>query len=154
MVPVSVCLTQQRINRSGLYPGSKSQVVVFRKLIFVRVSTHIITTLTETSIYRAKAIADLYFQRWDVELFFRDIKTTMGMGILRCQSPSMIRKELLMHFIVYNCLRLLMLKAADKADVPVRLISFKASVQEVSYTHARGVESRDVKNEGPKTTID
>ncbi len=34
-----------------------------------------------------------------------------------------------MHFIVYNCLRLLMLKAADRADLPVRLISFKASVQ-------------------------
>ena len=53
----------------------------------------------------------------------------MGMDILRCQSPSMIRKEILMHFIVYNCLRLLMLKAANKADVPVRMISFKASVQ-------------------------
>ena len=41
----------------------------------------------------------------------------------------MIRKELLMYFIVYNCLRLLMLKAADKADISVRKISFKASVQ-------------------------
>jgi hypothetical protein len=92
-------------------------------------SFHIITTLTDSDSYSAKAIADLYFQRWDIELFFRDIKTTMGMDILRCKSPSMIRKELLMHFIVYNCLRLLMLKAADKADVPVRLISFKASVQ-------------------------
>jgi hypothetical protein len=92
-------------------------------------SFHIITTLTDPSIYSEKAIADLYFQRWDIELFFRDIKTTMGMDILRCKSPSMIRKELLMYFIVYNCLRLLMLKAANKADVPVRLISFKASVQ-------------------------
>jgi len=92
-------------------------------------SFHIITTLTEASIYSAKAIADLYYQRWDIELFFRDIKTTMGMDILRCKSPSMIRKELVMHFIVYNCLRLLMLKAAIKAGVPVRLIRFKASVQ-------------------------
>ena len=92
-------------------------------------SFHIITTLTDAGIYSAKAIADLYYQRWDIELFFRDIKTTMGMDILRCKSPDMIRKELLMHFIVYNCLRLLMLKAAQKAGVPVRLISFKASVQ-------------------------
>lgn len=90
---------------------------------------HIITTLTDTNTYSAEAISDLYFQRWDIELFFRDIKTTMGMDILRCKSPSMIRKELLMHFIVYNCLRLLMLKAADKANLPVRRISFKASVQ-------------------------
>ncbi len=92
-------------------------------------SFHIVTTLTDPSCYSAKAVADLYFQRWEVELYFRDIKTTMGFDILRCKSPRMIRKEILMHFIVYNCLRLLMLKAALKADVPVRLISFKASVQ-------------------------
>ena len=92
-------------------------------------SFHIITTLTDPKVYSAEAIADLYFQRWDIELFFRDIKTTMGMDILRCKSPSMIRKELLMYFIVYNCLRLLMLKAADTADISVRKISFKASVQ-------------------------
>ena len=92
-------------------------------------SFHIITTLVDADIYSAREIAGLYYQRWDIELFFRDIKTTMGMDILRCKSPDMIRKELLMHFIVYNCLRLLMLKAAKKAGVPVRLISFKASVQ-------------------------
>lgn len=90
---------------------------------------HIITTLADLNLYSAEAIADLYFQRWDVELFFRDIKTTIGLDILRCKSPSMVRKEVLMHFIVYNSLRLLMLKAADRADVPVRLISFKASIQ-------------------------
>lgn len=53
----------------------------------------------------------------------------MWMDVLRCKSPSMIRKELLMYVIVNNCLRLLMLKAADKANVPVRGINFKASVQ-------------------------
>lgn len=92
-------------------------------------SFHIITTLTDSGRYSARHIEDLYYQRWDVELYFRDIKTTMGMDVLRCKSPSMVRKEILMHFIVYNCLRLLMQKAAGRADVPVRLISFKASVQ-------------------------
>lgn len=92
-------------------------------------SFFIITTLTDTRLYSAADVAGLYRQRWDVELYFRDIKTTLGMDILRCQSPGMVRKEILMHFIVYNCLRLLMLKAADQADVPVRNISFKASIQ-------------------------
>lgn len=81
-------------------------------------SFYIITTLTDTKVYTAAELTNLYCQRWDVELFFRDIKT-----------PSMIRKELLMHFIVYNYLRLLMLRAAKKAQVPVRLMSFKASLQ-------------------------
>jgi len=103
--------------------------VIVKESGFRTRSFHVITTLTDPEIYSAEAIADLYFQRWDIELFFRDIKTTMGMDVLRCKSPSMIRKELLMYFIVYNCLRLLMLKAADKANISVRKISFKASVQ-------------------------
>ena len=79
--------------------------------------------------YSAADIADLYYQRWDVELFFRDIKTTMGMDILRCRTPAMVRKEILMHLIVYNSIRLLMLNAAKQTDVSPRRISFKASVQ-------------------------
>ena len=58
-----------------------------------------VTTLLDAEIYPASDIADLYFQRWGVELFFRDIKTTMGMDILRCKTPQMVRKEIRMHFI-------------------------------------------------------
>ncbi len=92
-------------------------------------SFYIVTTLTDSEVYSAKDIADLYFQRWDVELFFRDIKTTMGMDILRCLTPEMVKKEIIMHLIVYNCIRLLMVEASEKTNGTVRLISFKASVQ-------------------------
>ena len=54
-------------------------------------SFYIVTTLTDAQTYSAADIADLYYQRWDVELFFRDIKTTMGMDILRCRTPAMVR---------------------------------------------------------------
>ena len=92
-------------------------------------SYYIITTLTDPKQYPAEDIADLYRERWDVELFFRDIKTTMGMDILRCRTPKMIEKEVIMHFIVYNSIRMLMLKAAKKSAQPARKISFKASIQ-------------------------
>ena len=92
-------------------------------------SFYIITTLLDAEDYPARELADLYFQRWDVELFFRDIKTTMGMDILRCKTPSMIRKEILMHFIAYNCIRCLMNEAAEKKGMGVHRISFKGSVQ-------------------------
>jgi len=92
-------------------------------------SFHIVTTLTDAETYSAADIADLYYRRWDVELFFRDIKTTMGMDILRCRTPEMVRKEILMHLIVYNSIRLLMLSAAKERKVSPRRISFKASVQ-------------------------
>ena len=69
---------------------------------------YIITTLLDSEQYPAEQLADIYLKRWDVELFFRDIKTTMGMDILRCQTPEMVRKEILMNFIAYNCIRRLM----------------------------------------------
>lgn len=90
---------------------------------------YLITTLTDSTRYSASELADLYFQRWDVELFFRDIKTTMGMDMLRCRTPALVRKEILMHFIAYNAVRLLMLDAADQAKTAPRRISFKASIQ-------------------------
>lgn len=98
-------------------PGMRSQ------------SFHLVTTLTDASRYAASELADLYFQRWDVELFFRDIKTTMGMDVLRCRSREMVEKEILMHFIAYNAIRLLMVEAADEAGQVPRRLSFKASIQ-------------------------
>ena len=77
---------------------------------------YIATTLLNAELYPAEAIADLYFQRWDVELSFRHIKTTMGMDILRCKTPEMIRKEIVMHMIVYNAIRQLTLELAKRSD--------------------------------------
>jgi len=90
---------------------------------------YIVTTLTDPKQYPSQDIAELYIQRWDVELFLRDLKTTMGMDILRCKTPAMVEKEILMHLIVYNCIRLLMNQAAEQQHSEQRDISFKASVQ-------------------------
>lgn len=114
-LPESLTLRQIRVTVP--YPG-------FRVRHF-----YIVTTLLDADQYPTGALADLYFQRWDVELFFRDIKTTMGMDVLRCQTPEMIRKEVLMHFIAYNCIRRLMGEAAKEADISFRAVSFKGSLQ-------------------------
>lgn len=90
---------------------------------------HIITTLTDAEVYPAHEIAQLYFQRWEVELYFRDIKTTMGMDILRCKTPDMIRKEILMYLIAYNCIRCLIQDIGEKQKTEPHPISFKGSIQ-------------------------
>jgi hypothetical protein len=90
---------------------------------------YIITTWLDSKEYKADDLADLYFQRWDVELFFRDIKTTTSMDILRCKTQDMIRKEIVMHLIAYNGVCYLMVEAAVRAGNRVRRISFKGSVQ-------------------------
>ena len=92
-------------------------------------SFYLVTTLTDPVRYSAAEMADLYFQRWDVELFFRDIKTTMGMDVLRCRTPAMVKKEILMHFIAYNALRLLIVDASQEVRQSSRRISFKGSIQ-------------------------
>ena len=69
------------------------------------------------------------FSGGTLNCFFRDIKTTMGMDILRCKTPDMVRKEILMHLIVYNGIRCLMGEAAEGEDERVRRMSFKGSVQ-------------------------
>lgn len=110
-------LILRQIKVTVKYPGFRTQIF------------YIVTTLLDAVQYPAEELAELYFKRWDVELFFRDIKTTMGMDILRCKSPEMIRKEILMHFIAYNCIRRLMCEAVKEVDLKTRVVSFKGSVQ-------------------------
>ncbi len=92
---------------------------------------YIVTTLLDEKLYPATEIAELYFERWDVELFFRDIKTTMDMDILRCKAPEMVHKEIIMHLIAYNCIQSLIVEATLHTKHNVRRISFKASLQTV-----------------------
>lgn len=92
-------------------------------------SFYIVTTLTDPKQYQAEEISDLYLRRWEVELYFKDIKTTMGMDILRCKSPDMVEKEIIMHFIAYNGIRKLMYEAGEECDIELRRISFKGSLQ-------------------------
>lgn len=91
-------------------------------------SVTLVTTLVDAELYPAQEIAELYARRWKIELWFRDIKTSMGMESLRCLSPKMVHKELEMFFIAYNLIRSLMAEAAAICDVPVERISFKGTV--------------------------
>lgn len=90
---------------------------------------YLVTTLLDDSAYPAEEIAGLYFHRWEIELRFRDLKTTMGMERLRTKSPEMARKEMMMFMIAYNAIRLLMLKAAKQEGVNHRRLSYKGTLQ-------------------------
>ena len=63
-----------------------------------------------------------------MEVFYRDIKQTMAMDILRCQSPEMINKEIHMHKIAYNLVRALMDDIAQSHEVDVDRLSFKGTM--------------------------
>lgn len=87
----------------------------------------LITTLTDAVAYPARSLADLFQRRWRVELFLDDIKTVMGMDMLRCKSPAMVNKEIMVHFTAYNLIRLLMGSAAQCHTVSLDRLSFTAT---------------------------
>jgi len=71
----------------------------------------------------------LFWQRWNVELDLRNIKTTLGMEVLSCKTPQMCEKELWVYLLAYNLIRWLMAEAALQADVLPRQLSFKHTLQ-------------------------
>jgi hypothetical protein len=91
----------------------------------------VVTTLLDHEKYDAMELADLYARRWDIELKFRDVKTTMGMEEFRVKSPEMAHKNLLMMMIAYNLLRFLMQKSAARADRSVVEMSLKGTLDVV-----------------------
>ncbi len=94
-------------------------------------SVTLVTTLLDAQAYPAEELARLYARRWRIELWFRDIKTSMGMETLRCKSPQMAHKELEMFLIAYNLIRALMVEAGAIYDVPMERLSFKGTVDSV-----------------------
>jgi hypothetical protein len=86
------------------------------------------TTLSDANLYPAEKLAELYYRRWSIELFYRDVKTTMHMEVLRTKCPEMIEKELLMHAIAYNAIRALILQSATEYQQELGRISFKSTV--------------------------
>ncbi len=89
-----------------------------------------------------RALGQLFQQRWHVELDLRAIKTTLQMAELSCNTPQMNEKEVWVHFLAYNLIRLLMAQAAVTAVVHPRNLSFKHTVQLWSEWTMRGLCSR------------
>jgi len=106
------------------------QTVVVRELrVKIRVDCRvktitIVTTLLDPERYPARDIAELYRQRWQIELNFRHLKTTMKMEVLHCKTIAGIQKEVAMFGLAYNLVRLVMLEASRRQKTLLARISF------------------------------
>jgi hypothetical protein len=99
----------------------------------------LVTTFLSPRRVSKAALGELFRLRWHVELDLRAIKTTLQMAELSCNTPQMNEKELWVHFLAYNLIRLLMTQAATKAAVHPRTLSFKHTVQLWSEWIARSL---------------
>lgn len=88
-----------------------------------------ITTLLSPQKASKTELKLLYKKRWYVELDIRDIKETMGMGVLSCKTPEMVVKEIWVSLLAYNLIRLMMAQSALLAGITPREISFKHCLQ-------------------------
>jgi hypothetical protein len=119
-MPASIEVREVRVRVSE--PG-------FRTESFV-----VVSTLTDALAYPRGDIAELYHYRWLAELDIRAIKVTMGMDVLRCKSPEMVRKEMWTCLLAYNLIRQTILQSAVEASVSPRVLSFTAAMQSIAAT--------------------
>ena len=105
----------------------------------------LVTTLTCPKITDKAALKSLYGSRWHVELDLRNIKSTLGLEQLSCQTPAMAIKEIWVYLLAYNLIRLMMAQAALLTHRLPRQISFKHTVQIwIAWTqHANRIDCGD-----------
>jgi Transposase DDE domain len=84
----------------------------------------LVTTLWDPDKYPAAALAALYGQRWRIETYLSQLKTIMGMDVLRCKTVSGVLKEITIYALVYNLVRLTMIQAAAEKNISVPSVSF------------------------------
>jgi hypothetical protein len=99
-------------------PGFRTQQVI------------VVTTLLEAKRYPKSALADLYGLRWGAtEVNLRHLKTTLKMEMIFAKTPEMVIKDLWMHMLAYNLLRLVMRKSALQSGLEPLRVSLQWSRQ-------------------------
>lgn len=88
------------------------------------VNLYLFTTLTDPVAYAPARLLELYGLRWQVELNFRTIKSTMQMDQSEAKSADMVRKEFYAGLIAYNLVRGLMAAAATQDGCAPAALSF------------------------------
>ena len=70
-----------------------------------------------------------YGRRWQVELNFRHLKTTLKREVLHGKSPKIVETEILAYVLVYNPVQLVLHQAAARQCVAPQRISFVDTVR-------------------------
>jgi len=118
-LPESLLVRQIRITQ--VPKGFRSRTIV------------VVTTLLDPIETPADEIRALYRDRWTAELNLRSLKTMLGMDVLRGHSVDVVHKEIAMHVLAYNLIRLLMWHAARKHGVELHRLSFTGTLHRWRY---------------------
>lgn len=93
----------------------------------------LLTSLLDPEKYPASEIAELYHERWELELGYDEIKTEMleREEAIRSEAPERVRQEVWGLAVAYNLVRREMEAAAAQWGVPPRRLSFGMSLRAI-----------------------
>lgn len=115
---------------------SVEQYHAFPKELLVReAKVHgqvLVTTMLKARKVSKNELGALYARRWNVELDIRNIKTTLGIEVLRCLTPQMVEKELWVCLLAYN--------TDPSADGPGGAARRRSSARAQLQAHGAAVE--------------
>jgi DDE family transposase len=113
-------------------PGFRPQVVT------------LVTTLGDAEAYPPAVLAALYCKRWRMELWLRDIKTTMDMDMLRTKTPPGVRAEVAMFMVGYNLIRTVRFDASQMTETPREQLSFQSALGRLRLWWAHGTSAMEL----------
>ena len=91
----------------------------------------LVTTLLDAHTFSSEDLAGLYLLRWRIELNLRDLKTTMGLEVLKCKTIHGILKELYVFALIYNMVMAIRFRVAQAMDVCPARLSFVDTLRHV-----------------------
>ncbi|MDP3543834.1 MAG: transposase [Elusimicrobiota bacterium] len=107
---------------------SRIRVISYRRAGFK--TRTLVASLLDPKLYPAREVAELYHERWELELAYDEIKTQTldRREAIRSPSPDRVRQEILGLMIAYNLVRREMEGMALKLELPANRISFQATL--------------------------
>jgi hypothetical protein len=92
----------------------------------------LLTSLLDHKKYCYLQLCNLYGERWNVEVDFRNIKSCLGLSVLRSKSPEMVEKEIWIYLFGHNYMRTVMADVAHVKSLRCREVSFKECLQMIN----------------------
>ena len=91
----------------------------------------LVTTILDPGQVTALELAEAYHQRWTIETVFAEIKTQLRgtEGVLRSQSPEMVRQEIWAFLLTHYAISELRREAADDIGEEVQRTSFLTTLR-------------------------
>jgi len=91
-----------------------------------------VTNLIDTKKFSGRKIAQIYRYRWQIEIFFLELKEILKVRRLHSRTVNGLKLELYAALCVYLLVKILMHQAAEKYNLKVEQISFRKSYARIA----------------------